>query len=49
MDNIREKLNTFTSLVLDDAGNKRDEMMQKVQEKHDTIVNAKENEYLEEA
>lgn len=49
MDNLKEKLNTFTSLVLDDAGTKRDEMMEKVQVKHDTMVNAKENEFLEEA
>ena len=32
MDNLKEKLNTFTSLVLDDAGTKRDELMDKVQE-----------------
>lgn len=32
MDNLKEKLNTFTSLVLDDAGTKRDELMEKVQE-----------------
>ncbi len=49
MDNLKEKLNTFTSLVLDDAGTKRDELMEKVQEKHDTLVNAKETEFLEEA
>ncbi len=49
MDNLKEKLNTFTSLVLDDAGRKRDELMEKVQEKHDTLVNAKETEFLEEA
>lgn len=49
MDNLKEKLNTFTSLVLDDAGTKRDEMMEKVQVKHDTMVNSKENEFLEEA
>lgn len=49
MDNLNEKLNTFTSLVLDDADTKRSELIEKVQKKHDTMVNAKETEFLEEA
>lgn len=49
MDNFKEKLNTFTSLVLDDAGAKREELMGKIQKKRDTMLNTKENEYLEEA
>lgn len=49
MDNLNEKLNTFTSLVLEDAKTERDKLMEKVQQKHDAILNAKENDFLEEA
>lgn len=49
MENLKEKLNTFTSLVLDDAGTKRDELLEKIKKKHDTWVDAKETEFLEEA
>ncbi len=49
MDNMKEKLNTFTSLVLDDAGTQREKLMEKIQHKRDTMLNAKETEFLEEA
>lgn len=49
MDKFNEKLNAFTSLVLNDADTKRSDLLEKVQKKHDTMINAKENEFLEEA
>ena len=49
MDNLTEKLNNFTSLVLDDAKNKRDDLMNKIQLEHDSLMNSRETEFLEEA
>ncbi|MCC8169601.1 MAG: hypothetical protein LIO59_04445, partial [Oscillospiraceae bacterium] len=49
MDNLTEKLNTFTSLVLKDASQKRDSMMEEVKREHKERIDEKENEFLTEA
>lgn len=49
MENLTEKLNTFTSLVLKDASKKRDEMLEAVEKARKEKLTEKENEFLEEA
>lgn len=49
MENLIEKLNTFTSLVLKDASKKRDEILETVERAHQEKLTKKENEFLEEA
>lgn len=49
MEDLKEKLSAFKAIVLEDAGLKRDELIGKVQAKHDTLVNKKEDEFLAEA
>ena len=47
MDNLTEKLNTFTSLVLKDAEQKRDNLLEKVEKEYSERLDAKENELLQ--
>ena len=47
MDNLTEKLNTFTSLVLKDAEQKRDKLLENVQKEYSERLDAKENELLQ--
>ena len=47
MDNLTEKLNTFTSLVLKDAEQKRDKLLENVQKEYYERLDAKENELLQ--
>ena len=49
MDNLTEKLNTFTSLVLKDAEQKRDKLLENVQKEYSERLDAKENELLQDA
>lgn len=49
MENLTEKLNTFTSIVLKDASKKRDEMLEAVEREHEVKLTEKENEFLQEA
>ncbi|MGN0148676.1 MAG: V-type ATP synthase subunit E [Clostridia bacterium] len=49
MDNLTEKLNTFTSLVLKDASDKREQILKSVEREHKERLTEKENEFLEEA
>ncbi len=49
MENLTEKLNTFTSLVLKDASKRRDEILETVEKAHQEKLTKKENEFLEEA
>lgn len=49
MDNLTEKLNTFTSLVMEDASRKRDQMLEAVEREHKERLTEKENEFLQEA
>lgn len=47
MDNLTEKLNTFTSLVLKDAEQKRDKLLENVQKEYSERLDAKENKLLQ--
>ncbi len=47
MDNLTEKLNTFTSLVLKDAEEKREKMLDEVEKEYSERLDAKENEILQ--
>ena len=47
MDNLTEKLNTFTSLVLKDAEQKRDKLLENVEKEYSERLDAKENELLQ--
>ncbi|MCC8161334.1 MAG: V-type ATP synthase subunit E [Oscillospiraceae bacterium] len=47
--NLTEKLNNFTSLVLKDAQDKRDKLLDNVQREYSERLDAKENEYLQDA
>jgi vacuolar-type H+-ATPase subunit E/Vma4 len=49
MENLTEKLNTFTSLVIDDASKKREQMLEAVEKEHKERLTEKENEFLQEA
>lgn len=49
MENMAKKLNTFTSLVLEDASVKRDEILKAVEREHKEKLTKKENQFLEEA
>lgn len=49
MENLTEKLNTFTALVLKDASKKRNAMLEAVEREHKVKLTEKENEFLEEA
>lgn len=49
MENLTEKLNTFASIVLKDASQKRDEMLKAVEREHEVKLTEKENEFLQEA
>ncbi len=49
MENLTEKLNTFTSLVLKDASKRRDEILETVEKAHQEKLTKKENEFLQEA
>ncbi|MCD8390882.1 MAG: V-type ATP synthase subunit E [Firmicutes bacterium] len=49
MDNFAEKLNNFSSLVIEDANEKKDEKMAQLDRKYKYLMDAKENEYLQEA
>ena len=49
MENLTEKLNTFTSLVLNDASKKRGEILEAVEREHKEKLTEKENKFLEEA
>lgn len=49
MDNLTEKLNTFTSLVLNDASKKREQLLELVEREHKERLTQKENEFLQEA
>ena len=42
--NLTEKLNTFTSLVLKDAEQKREKLLENVQKEYSERIDAKENE-----
>ena len=44
--NLTEKLNTFTSLVLKDAEQKREKLLENVQKEYSERIDAKENELL---
>lgn len=46
---MAKKLNTFTSLVLEDASVKRDEILKAVEREHKEKLTKKENQFLEEA
>lgn len=48
-ENMTEKLNTFTSLVLKDAEEKRDKLIKNVESEYTGRMEAKENELLQEA
>ena len=45
--NLTEKLNTFTSLVLKDAEQKREKLLENVQKEYSERIDAKENELLQ--
>lgn len=47
MDNLTEKLNTFTSLVLKDAEEKREKILDEVEKEYSERLDAKENEILQ--
>ena len=47
--NLTEKLNTFTSLVLKDAEQKREKLLENVQKEYSERIDAKENELLQSA
>lgn len=49
MDNITEKLNTFTSLVLKDAEEKREKLIEKVEKEYSERLDERETELLENA
>ncbi len=49
MDNITEKLNTFTSLVIKDAEEKREKLMKSVEKEYSERLDERENELLENA
>lgn len=49
MDNITEKLNTFTSLVMRDAEEKREKLMKRVEKEYSERLDERENELLENA
>lgn len=49
MENLTEKLNTFASIILKDASQKRDEMLEAVEREHEVKLTEKENEFLQEA
>lgn len=49
MDNITEKLNTFTSLVMRDAEEKREKLMRRVEKEYSERLDERENELLENA
>lgn len=49
MENLTEKLNTFTALVLKDASAKRDKILGEVKKEREEILSQKETEFLKEA
>lgn len=49
MENLTEKLNTFTALVLKDASQRRDEILVEVKKEREERLSQKETEFLEEA
>lgn len=49
MANMNEKLNTFSSLVMRDVSQKRDDLVDDMKKKHDEILTQKEEEYREES
>lgn len=49
MANMNEKLNTFSSLVMRDVSQKRDNLVDNMKKKHDEIMAQKEEEYREES
>ena len=49
MENLTEKLNVFSELVLRDAAQKRDELIQAVETERNERLTQKENEFLQRA
>ena len=49
MDNIDEKLNTFSTFVMRNANEERERLMEETENKYKSLIAEKENEYLEEA
>lgn len=49
MEDFSEKLNKFASIVLQDANEERDKLIEETEDKYQTIIAEKESEYLEEA
>lgn len=49
MDSFGEKFNNFSSLVLQDAGEKKEKQMAQLHKKYKFLMESKENEYLQEA
>lgn len=49
MEDFNEKLNKFASIVLADANDERDRLIDETEDKYKTIIAEKENQYLQEA
>ena len=49
MDNIEEKLNTLSAMVMKNANEERERIMEETEDKYNTLISEKENDYLKEA